>query len=179
VDQNAFKQINLSTSDKVRIVVAWMEFICHMQSPVLRNKVTNSYFIAESNESVIIRLRSSDIWIEEHVARLFWTCVELGLLKYQYPYPHEEQSYSPTRFGKFVGKIPPWLAYTILRSFLVFEMVTDPIKNFKKIRNTVVTLTAFIGWINDPQIQATTLLIISILAAIVSTWVANILTSVD
>lgn len=179
MDRNAFKQIKLATSDKVRIMGAWMRHIRASRLPVLRDQDTELEFIAHSDEPLIARLRGADPWLQEHVARLFWTCVDMGLLDYQYPYPHKVQSYAPTRLGRIIGASPPGLAVGVLRGMLAFEAIAGPIKHFAKIRNIVALVTAVVGWYYNPQIQAATLAIISGAMAIVSTWLAYYLTSDD
>jgi len=179
VDRNAFKQIKLATSDKVRIMGAWMRHIRASRLPVLRDQDTELEFIAHSDDPLIAQLRGADPWLQEHVARLFWTCVDMGLLDYQYPYPHKVQSYAPTRLGRIIGASPPGLAVGVLRGMLAFEAIAGPIKHFAKIRNIVALVTAVVGWYYNPQIQAATLAIISGAMAIVSTWLAYYLTSDD
>lgn len=146
---------------------------------MLRDQETELEFIAHSDEPLIVRLRGADAWLQEHVARLFWTCVDMGLLEYQYPYPHKVQSYSPTRLGRIIGASSPGLAVVVLRGMLAFEAIAGPIKHFAKIRNMVALVTAVVGWYYNPQIQAATLAIISGAMAIVSTWLAYYLTSED
>jgi hypothetical protein len=177
VDRNAFSQINLRTSKKLHIVVAWMRYIRDFQVPVPRDDQTVRSFIQQSCEPTIMRLRGPDAWLQEHVARLFWTCIDMGLLEYQYPYPHNGQSYSPTRLGRILGAVPKSLAVGILRSILTFEAIAGPIKHFTTIRNVVALVTAVVSWYSNPQIQAVTLAVISGAAAIVSTWLAYFLTS--
>lgn len=177
MDRNAFSQINLSTSYKLHIVVAWMRYIRNFQASVPRDDETVKCFIQHSDEPALIGLRGVDPWLQEHAARLFWTCVDMGLLEYQYPYPHNGQSYSPTRLGRIVGAMPKLLAIGVLRSMLAFEAVTGPVKHFTTIRNTVALVTAAVSWYSNPQIQAAALAIISGTAAIVSTWLAYFLTS--
>lgn len=180
MDRNAFGQINLSTSDKVRVVVAWMRYICALPVPVLRDHETETHFIQHSDELVVARLRNTDdTWLQEHVARLFWTCVDMGLLEYRYPYPHKEQSYAPTRLGRIVGATPMLVAAGVLKSMLAFEAIAGPIKHFAKIRNMVALVTALVSWYSNPQIQAVTLGIISGAAAVLSTWLAYFLTRAD
>lgn len=74
MDRNAFKQINLDTDDKVRIVVALMAHIRSLPKPVARTTGTDHQFIMQTEEPTVVRLRNTDIWLSEHVARLFWTC---------------------------------------------------------------------------------------------------------
>ncbi|MBA5689163.1 hypothetical protein [Rugamonas apoptosis] len=179
MDRSAFRQIKLSTRDKVHTVVAWMRFIQSEQLPVPRDAAFELRFIQETHEAVIVRLRDTDTWLQEHVARLFWTCVDMGLLEYQYPYPHTGQSYSPTRLGRIVIALPRPLASGLVRTLLMFESLAGPIKNFSKIRNAAALLTALVGWYSNPQVQAITLAIVSAVVAIVSTWLAQFLTTVD
>lgn len=71
MDRNAFSQINLSKSDKLHIVVAWMIYIREFQKPVPHDDETVSCFIQQSGEPALMRLRGVDAWLQEHVARLF------------------------------------------------------------------------------------------------------------
>lgn len=177
MDRNAFKQIELTNGDKVRIVVAWMRHIRTLPTPVARSTETDQQFIMQTSESAIVHLRDSDTWLPEHVARLFWTCIDLGLLEYQYPYPHVGQSYAPTRLGRIVGVAPALLSRGIVRTMLAFEVIAGPIKHFTKVRNTVAAATALITLWSNPQVQATTLAAYTLVAAVISTWLAHFLTS--
>ncbi|MGO4479763.1 hypothetical protein AB4Z32_26340 [Massilia sp. 2TAF26] len=179
MDRNAFRQINLGTAEKVSIVVDWMRYVRTLGTPVPRDRETEASFILQSEEPIIMELRDADPWLQEHVARLFWTCVDLGLLKYHYPYPHNGQSYTPTRLGRLVGAMPKLVAVVILRGMLAFEAIAGPVKSFKKIRNMVALTTALVSWFSNPQIQATTLAVISTVAAVLSTWVAEFLVTAN
>lgn len=179
MDRNAFKQIQLSTDHKLRIVVAWMNYIRKEPKPVPRSAETDKEFIRQTEEPTIARLRDTDTWLPEHVARLFWTCADMGLLEYQYPYPHNCQSYAPTRLGRLVGAAPAMLSRGLLRCILMFEMIAGPIKHFTKVRNTVGAATALITLWSNPQVQATTVAVYTLVAAVISTWVAHFLTSGD
>lgn len=60
VDRSAFKQINLGTDDKVRIVVALMAHIRSVPKPVARATETDHQFIMQTEDPTVMRLRGAD-----------------------------------------------------------------------------------------------------------------------
>jgi len=107
MDAYYFREINLPFGRKAALIAGLMRFIAGQLGTVPRNDDFFKRFISESRAPSWLREQSaSDPWLLEHVGRLFWVCTELGLLKYQFPYPHKGQTYLPTRAGRIVARAP-------------------------------------------------------------------------
>jgi hypothetical protein len=173
VDSYYFRQINLPFRRKADIIHALMRFIAAQPSAVLRGGAFDEQFIAESSDPPCLRDQAAaDPWLAEHINRLFWVCHELGLLQYQYPYPHRGQTYLPTRGGRMIARAPRWLAVGFNAVAYLVAIAADPIKHFKRVRNIVTVLTTALLWWHQRDLSAF-VLAVSIGAGIVSTWIVS------
>jgi hypothetical protein len=179
VDLNAYKQINLSAHQKADVIGAWMRFIVGTAAAVERDKSTVIDFVAQSNDVTVRQLAESDEWIMEHVARLFWMCCELGLLEYQYSYPHIGQTYRPTRLGKIVAALPRGAVRVFIWIMSTAATVAGPVKHFARVRNTSAAVVALVTWYFKNDVTAAALAMYAVIAGVVSTWLAHFLSASD
>ena len=178
MDASYFKQILLPMPVKAEIIRALLRFVIAQQTDVPRGKEFDDRFIRESPDSPWLKSQGlADPWLSEHVARLFWVCCSLNLLKYQYPYPHKGQTYRPTRGARYVAALPTWLVTILLSGIYLGAIAAGPVKQFKRVRNIVAALTAGILWWRRHDMSLVVILYVSIIAGTLSTWVASFLAS--
>ena len=173
VDSYYFRQIRLPFRRKAELIHALIRFIAAQPGAVPREDAFFRRFIAESSDpSCLKEQAASEPWLTEHVARLFWVCCELGLLKYQYPYPHRGQTYLPTRAGLIVARAPRSLATAFIAIAYIVAMTADPVRHFNRIRNIVAVLTGALLWWRHHELSPL-IVAVSIAAGIVGTWIAS------
>ena len=155
-----------------------MRYIVAQANAVPRGKEFDKRFIEESPEPRWLKeLAHSDLWIVEHVTRIYWVSCETGLLKYQYPYPHKGQTYRPTRAGRWVAKMPRWLVTVLVVVTYIGSMITGPVKRFNQVRNAAAIATAGLLWWRQHDLSPVIILYASLLAGLVSAWVASFLSN--
>jgi hypothetical protein len=173
VEAYYFRHINLSFRLKAEIIHALMRFIAAQPKAVPRDNEFNQRFIAESREPNHLREQAAaDPWFMEHIARLFWVCCSLGLLQYQYPYPHKGQTYCPTRAGRLLARAPQALAIAFIAVAYAVAISADPVKHFTRVRNIVTVATGVLLWWRHNELSAS-IVAISVAAGVVSTWIAS------
>jgi hypothetical protein len=175
LDIHHFRQIGLPFRRKAEILIAIVKFASLQPEPVPRGKSFFQQFIREAAPLNLLKLKAGEPWLEENVARLFWTCCELGLFRYQYPYPHRGQTYALTRGGRVLARLPSWAGKVFVAIACAVARVSDPIKTFNRIRNVVTIATAVLLWWRKGELSAF-VITISILAGVVSTWIASFFT---
>ncbi len=175
MDIHYFRQIELPFSRKAETAVALVKFAAMQPEPVPRAKPFYEQFIREATPLGLTNLDTKEPWLEENVARLFWVCCELGLFRYQYPYPHRGQTYALTRAGRILANLPSWAGRIFVGLAYAVAVVSDPIKTFNRVRNVVTITTGVLLWWRSGQLSAF-VITISISAGIISTWIASFFT---
>ena len=166
-----FRQINLPFSRKAALMHALLRFIAAQPGAVPRNAGFNKRFIEEYLKAQF----DADPWLSENVDRLFWVCCQLSLLQYQYPYPHREQTYLPTRIGKFLARAPRLLTAAFVTFAYALALVADPVKKFNRVRNTVTVASTLLLWWHHHELSAN-IVAFSIAVGIISSWIASFFT---
>ena len=179
MDSYYFRQIRLRFRHKAELIHALMRFIAAQPGAVPREAAFFEKFVAESSDpSCLKEQAAADPWFTEHVGRLFWVCCEVGLLKYQYPYPHRGQTYLPTRAGRIVARVPRSVATTFVAIAYIVAVAADPVKRFNRIRNIVTIVTGVLLWRRHHELSSL-IIAVSIAAGIVSTWIAGFFSGLD
>jgi hypothetical protein len=174
VDTYYFRQINLPFGRKTELAANLLRYISKQPGAVPRVNPSFQQFLDETGD----RAGSQDPRMVEYVARIFWVCCELGLLRYQYPYPQRGQTYRLTRAGCALGKAPHAVVAIFVALAYVVAVVAAPVRYFNKIRNVVTALTGLFLWWRQQEMTAW-LIATSISAGIVSTWIASFFTRDD
>jgi hypothetical protein len=178
LDTDYFRQIKLPLRRKADLVRAIMRYIAGQPSAVPRGKEFDNRFIEESSEPWWLKEEAlADPWLAEHVTRIYWVCFEIGLLKYQYPYPHKGQTYRPTRAGRWVARMPTWPVSVLIIVTYVGSIIANPVKRFNQVRNVAAVATAGLLWWRQHDLSPVIILYASLSAGIISAWVASFLSS--
>jgi hypothetical protein len=161
------RQIRLPFRHKAQLIHALMRFIVAQPGAAPREAALFKRFVEESSDPFCLTEQVADPWFAEHVARLFWVCCELGLLKYQYPYPHRGQTYLPTCAGRMVAHTPWSPATTFVAIAYIVAIAADPVKRFNRVRNIVTVVTGMLLWWRHHELSSL-VVAASIAAGIVS-----------
>jgi hypothetical protein len=108
---------------------------CWSRPPDLNLTLIDPSFNQQFLSEAVDRAGSTDPWMVEHVARIFWVCRELGLRRYQYPYPQRGQTYRLTRAGRALAKAPYAVVTIFVALAYAVAVVTGPVRHFNRIRN--------------------------------------------
>lgn len=172
-----FRQIRLPFHCKVELIHLLMRFIASQTGAVPREEAFFKRFVAESTASLCLKeLPAARPWLAEHVARLFWVCCELGLLKYQYPYPHKGQTYLPTRAGRIMAIAPRIFVTAFVGTAYIAAIIVGPVRYFNRVRNIVTVFTGLLLWWRHFELTPY-IILVSISAGIISTWIASFFSS--
>lgn len=173
MDSDYFRQITLPFRRKVELIHSLMRFIVAQPSAVPRDDAFFKRFIAESNDVFPSKEQAAaEPWLMEHIARLFWACCEMRLLKYQYPYPHHGQTYLPTRAGRILARAPQIIVSYFVAINYIASITAGPVKNFKRVRSIVTVLTGLLLWWRQNELSPL-IVAVSLVAGIVATWIAS------
>ena len=178
MDADYFRQIQLPFQRKAEIMHGLLRFILLQGADVPRGREFDQKFIDESSEPGWLKTEAeNNPWLVENVGRIFWICCSLGLLKYQYPYPHRGQTYRPTRAARWFARTPEFLFAPFLGLVYAISVVAGPVAHFKRIRNAVGVATAGLLWWRQHDLWPVVILYVSIFAGAVSAWIAKFLAS--
>jgi hypothetical protein len=173
MDAYYFQQIKLPFRRKTALIAALMRFIVAQPGAVPRNDAFFGRFISDARDLPSSEDETaSDRWLVEHVARLFWICCTLGLLQYQYPYPHKGQTYLATRAGRLVARAPKLVVTAFIVVAYAAAIGAAPVKQFTRVRNIVAVLTGALLWWRQHELSAL-IVAASVAAGIVSTWIVS------
>jgi hypothetical protein len=172
MDAYYLRQINLTCNQKTEIIAALLRFIALQPGSVPRDKPFFERFIAQGKSRTAGERAATDSWLAGHVARLFWVCCELGLLRYQYPYPHKGQTYRLTRAGQLLTRAPRWVVIAFVAVAYMMAVSAGPVRHFSRIRNVVTVLVGVLLWWRQSELSAS-VAALAVAAGIVSAWIAG------
>lgn len=152
---------------------ALLRFLVAQRDAVPRETAFFQRFVAETPEFPLLKKQATtDVWLVEHIGRLFWVCCESNLLQIQYPYPLKGQTFAPTRAGRILACAPRWSATLFIALAYAIAVTADPVKKFNRTRNIVTAFTGALLWWRHHELSAL-IVAVSIGAGVVSTWITS------